>query len=710
MKKQERKKTSWKDLSKKQKSIVIGLILITVTVTLLMSARAFLFIKFLMGNDILIKLDTEKQNIDLLNGQEEKIIFDTSITANPSCSVKCTSNFIDLTNNITIDKTEFEIDSGTPIEKEYTIRAPNLGRGQILYLYGIECQGIKTYTCDTKERITNRNLLVSLNYDLNEENIIITNELKIKLNEIITEVSEINSNLIILNQSEIKNDLELNELSFELNEIIKKLKQNEIYWNKQQYDLIKLPDITLLKEKYNNLLTFINEQKKKEILQNEFNVFVEYDTLCQLSNNCYPHTTIQELANNNQLSITESCNKIDGISTIYTQIKSQNNENYLAQNYNITSTFTLDVINKLANLKNQVKKPYLENLPNETINSDLLLEIIKINDPIQTNEYNQYNLTPALINELTKNNITCNNKYNSILLNNTVRLNILFETPNLKCGFYGNYTDCCTNNECRNDPTKYPVIFLNGHDFSQDIPADYSLDTFRTIEKKLTEKGYLTAGVISVSSEQKDYGRLGLTNVPITIRGSYYFDVYKIEDDYQILQTKSENIDTYAIRLNDIINNVKFNTGRPKVIIIAHSMGGLVARRYAQIFGNESVDKLILIGTPNKGIQGTIIQGCKLFGEDLECKDMESTSLFMNKLNGQKPNVKIYNIIGTNCTTDGEKSDGIVLEKNARLEDAENIIINGKCEYIKLLHNEMLNIAKYPEVLEAIEKSLNLTN
>lgn len=710
MEKEKDKKVKWHDLPKKQKVMVISLILITITVTILMSVRAILYIQFLAGNDILIKLDVDKQTINLLNTQEQEIIFDTSVTANPSCRAKCDSTFMDVTNNITINQSYFEIDSGTPIEQKYTLTAPDQGRGQILYLFKMECQGIKTYTCDTKERVTNRNILINLNYELNEQNVNITNELKTKLNQIVTEVSEINSNLAVLNQSSIKNDLELNKIYPELNTVILKLKQNKNYWDLQRYNLINIPDTKLLKEKYNVILTSVNEQKKKEMLQNEFNVFVEYDTLCQLSSNCYPHDTIQQLASIENVNITSSCNKITELSARYTQIESQNRLDYSAQNYNITTEFTFDVINKLTNLKNQVKKPYLENLPNSSINYDLLTQIIRINEPIQTNEYDQYNLTPALIAELTKIKPVCINTYNSLELNNIIRLDILFENPNLKCGYYNNYSDCCINSECRSDPTKYPIIFLHGHDFSKDIPADYSLDTFRVVERKLTEKGYLTAGIISVSSESEEYGKLGLTNVPLTIRGSYYFDVYKTEDDYQILQTKSENIDTYAIRLNDIINNVKFATGRPKVIIIAHSMGGLVARRYAQIFGNESVDKLILIGTPNKGMEGTIIKACPIFGEDIECKDMDSTSLFMNKLNGQKPNVKIYNIIGINCTTDGQSSDGIALEKNVYLDGAENIKISGTCEGIKLLHNEMLNVAKYPEVMEKIYYALNITN
>ena len=58
--------------------------------------------------------------------------------------------------------------------------------------------------------------------------------------------------------------------------------------------------------------------------------------------------------------------------------------------------------------------------------------------------------------------------------------------------------------------------------------------------------------------------------------------------------------------LKELIDLLKFRTGRDKVVIVAHSMGGLVARSYMQIFGDEDVDKIIMITTPNKGVSGSV--------------------------------------------------------------------------------------------------------
>src|ERR1700730_5210283 len=59
---------------------------------------------------------------------------------------------------------------------------------------------------------------------------------------------------------------------------------------------------------------------------------------------------------------------------------------------------------------------------------------------------------------------------------------------------------------------------------------------------------------------------------------------------------------TTASNLSDFIENVVIpKSGHSKVDIVAHSMGGLVARDYALRFGQQRLDKVIYIGTPHIG-------------------------------------------------------------------------------------------------------------
>ena len=59
-----------------------------------------------------------------------------------------------------------------------------------------------------------------------------------------------------------------------------------------------------------------------------------------------------------------------------------------------------------------------------------------------------------------------------------------------------------------------------------------------------------------------------------------------------------ESVDKY---LFPDVEKVKQRTGTDKVILIGHSLGGLLGRAYMNYFNPITVDKLIMIGTPNLG-------------------------------------------------------------------------------------------------------------
>lgn len=60
-------------------------------------------------------------------------------------------------------------------------------------------------------------------------------------------------------------------------------------------------------------------------------------------------------------------------------------------------------------------------------------------------------------------------------------------------------------------------------------------------------------------------------------------------------------IDSYADGLARRIDEILVATGAEKLVILAHSMGGLVARAYLRKYGSGHVAKLITLGTPHHG-------------------------------------------------------------------------------------------------------------
>ena len=77
-------------------------------------------------------------------------------------------------------------------------------------------------------------------------------------------------------------------------------------------------------------------------------------------------------------------------------------------------------------------------------------------------------------------------------------------------------------------------------------------------------------------------------------------EVYVFSYDWR----KSNSIS--AEKLNEEIQKILQETGKVKVDIVAHSMGGLVASSYYSKYGSEKVDKIITCGTPYEGAPSLI--------------------------------------------------------------------------------------------------------
>lgn len=281
------------------------------------------------------------------------------------------------------------------------------------------------------------------------------------------------------------------------------------------------------------------------------------------------------------------------------------------------------------------------------------------------------------------------------------------------CCIFNECKPCCKDDTCMNDPKTFPVIFLHGHSLAKSNSPEFSLDAFNKLQSRLQDDGYLNAGIVSLYSrnEPTQRGIWGLSGKPITVKVSYYYDAFRKEDKYIVVPTKSENIDTYALRLKELIEIVKERTNKPKVNIIAHSMGGLVARRYIQIFGEDDIDKFIMIATPNKGVAGAVGDYCGLVGENRECMDMQENSLFLNKLNDpakQPKNIRTYTIVGQGCQMKYNDGDGIAAVESARLQNSRAYYINGTCGgfFGEVLHTAILDIDKYSKTYLTVKEIL----
>ncbi|MBL8519936.1 MAG: alpha/beta fold hydrolase [Betaproteobacteria bacterium] len=120
--------------------------------------------------------------------------------------------------------------------------------------------------------------------------------------------------------------------------------------------------------------------------------------------------------------------------------------------------------------------------------------------------------------------------------------------------------------------------------------------------------------------------------------------------------------------LHERIEAIARETGREQVILIVHSMGGLVSRQYLQVHGGQRIARLITLGSPH---HGTRIAKIALF----TCtRDMRRESGFLSALAAREaahpptvPTTSIYTL----------NDDLVYPPESSELPWAENISVRG---------------------------------
>ena len=276
-----------------------------------------------------------------------------------------------------------------------------------------------------------------------------------------------------------------------------------------------------------------------------------------------------------------------------------------------------------------------------------------------------------------------------------------------------------------------PVIFVHGHSPSE--VEGYSPTSLEEFQDKLVEQGYADMGIILPSDYPPKLTKGVWSGKKVSVIMTYYANKYDKLGGV-VGPDDNQHISVYAQRLRDVVETVKHNTGKNKVIIIAHSMGGLVGKTYIKYYGGiNSVEKLVTIGTPNHGAYGYIALGCGntllqmakgctwdlLFQGDStfcekprnptpECDDMDAKGTFIPELNDfdETPgNIKYLTIVGLNKNTEycpnNEKWDDVICSSSVRLEGAENWEYVAS-DYGGNLHTVMVSPSKAPKVYNRI--------
>ncbi len=230
----------------------------------------------------------------------------------------------------------------------------------------------------------------------------------------------------------------------------------------------------------------------------------------------------------------------------------------------------------------------------------------------------------------------------------------------------------------------YPLILVHGHGVSIGESKSFldqyrnqgSFEQFKNFQEKLEEDSlYINKNIILPSDEFNDCN----WDKRISVRTTYYVDYNGNFDD-------QKSISEYAERLNIVVNIVKKCTSSDKINLLGYSMGGLVVREYERIYP-ENANKIITIGSPNKGITGKpgpkSLCNAFRYEDDLECKEMYENSDFIERLDKHFYNntytisgiLKNRDFFGLMCNSYGGCNDGVVCLDLSKLKYAKNYII-----------------------------------
>ncbi|WP_420474206.1 esterase/lipase family protein [Noviherbaspirillum sp. ST9] len=134
-------------------------------------------------------------------------------------------------------------------------------------------------------------------------------------------------------------------------------------------------------------------------------------------------------------------------------------------------------------------------------------------------------------------------------------------------------------------------------------------------------------------------------------------------------------IDEYSPLIHDAIETLCKETGRDKVVIVAHSMGGLASRAYLRDHGSGHVARLITLGTPHHGTALAHF-GVGLNTEQMRWTATEQEGLASEWLRTLKAgeNPSIYHLI---VSIYSHHDNIISPQTSSHLEGAKNIELSG---------------------------------
>jgi len=623
--------------------------------------------------DLVVTLHASKESLSLDTGSSDNVTFSMNAISRIDCVTQCNISFSDKSSGVIIDQyVVYFNNSFQQLSKTYELSSPTFGEGQKIFSFNALCQNVYSDKCAYNNTIVDKTSIVTMSYLLPPSLQTLKPELRQKLEDLLNNYSaqdekyrSLKISLSLLGIQNSSADMEFLASSKNISSLVN-------LWNSQDYPTLnsEIENFTL-----ENLSTSIDSA---------------FSPIRQFNSIVISSTQIQT-----ELPIVLGLSKSFGIK-----------EKLLKEFNSLIDSLTKKSPGDAAAYETVFNSSYSVIYDNLSSSLDSMI----LSDNLTSNASSISGKFSLLRSYCSSNNSSdC-----AIILNvsviNLPRANIsvipedfnlsltkfdLSENPPICCVF-GKCAACCLNLSC----SFTPVILVHGHLFNVQNSPDYSVSEFELLQNELEKGGYINAGTITPDSSYSEVsdGEWGIAGNSLSVSATYYRE-----------NEKNLTISQYASILKSEIDLIKYRTGQQKVDIIAHSMGGLVVRKYIETYGEDSVNKFIMIAVPNNGTSGIASSLCPLFGSQKECDDMQTGSQFLSNLSLYNPQtIKLYNILGSGCKmSGGEDGDGIVTVKSATLVDqidpVTTFTISGTCPSVSdVLHTSILSVQKHPETVQKI--------
>lgn len=720
---------------------ILAALIPSIVVLILLSYIWGVNLVFILASELSIETSIDNRTILATNQQIIPLTFTSRVDSPSTCSTTCDFTLREVATNKTVHSESLLVRNFHESTIPYTINKTS--KGTLHLSYTAKCSNIVSAFCSTQEDPYYETSFITIHHEQTQDqrvreevlkkNIVDAYEL---LNQITATIDESLHLIEVLpNVSQVRDKAsELEHMRLKKDRLAYDLEQYLTLWRTDQYEEIQeiaftttLSELSNVHRRSDEDLQTLQTLLQQYITLREIQNNMRYDVLIYLENrSSFARESLQDLI---VLENTTRYLSFDSITKQF-ELAQKLNEEVLA----LVRLYDQVTIQFISQVNNDLS-PWSTNLTNITAACEFLNttrgEILRFNNQIDlnsTNSSNEFLQNESLIYyEDPSFTLTYPNKtmYHNKWLEDIDELSLEyctsistdarepflqldipeFQARALTINLSKLPQPCCVYGECSSCQQSYPLILIHGHALTSVTSPEAALHSFSKIQYQLENEGYVNVGELNdypIKSWQEVQG-------PISVRASYYFLSYAEFGQYQFHSKKYESIENYAIRLKEIIDDVKVKTGSDKVVILAHSMGGLVTRQYLAIFGEDDVEKAILIATPNNGVIGAAKQLCSLTGADRECEEMAQGSVFLGRLNQFVPTqTKIYTVVGKGCSMNGLEADGVVTLDSVLLPYANNTIVEGTCSDAlnSEMHKALIDPDEYPIVYERIVEIL----